>query len=700
MLSDSVKAEIARRLVEANSDESEDKKSDLLKRYLGEAYGDEIEGRSQFVDTAAQDAVEAILPEVMDVFTSSPEIVEFEPVGLEDEAAAQQETCAVSHVFWQKNNGFLTLYTWTKEAMIQQNAYVWRGWVDVKRTEVEEYEGLSFEEYDQILAELEGQEYEIESQSGLAIVEDEATGEQVTIPDLEAESEGIDLKIRITKADKEYKIEPFPQEDFFVSSRWNSVSLEGAPCFGRRHRDKTKDDWIAFGFSEDSVELLSNPTDDEEETAARHHTRDVDDTDENEEFLELYEAYFFIDSDEDGSKNLLRVWCTEDGKTIMDWKNGEPAVDEVPSIPISTLTPYIMPHRHTGQSVVEKVDDIARVKTVLMRQTLDALYATLYKRPHYDENEAGEHLEDDLLNPEHGAPVRTGGAEITYPQTGAEGIPMATMPLIEKFEGLQEQRTGATRYNQGLDADTLNKTMGGMAMIMGASQKKAKLVARTFAETGLRDLFLGIHSDLRRGPMKELVIKLKGQWTSINPRTWRHRTDMVVNVGMGKGDRDEKRAALGYTQQVQEKLIAAGSRMVDEAKIYQSTGDFLKTFGVDGVEKYFHDPSRLPPPQPKPEPPDPILISAQAQMQKVQADSQRDAMKIQADERERQRQHEIKMQELRLDEIRLTNSIQNERETLQLKEKEVVLKDDLERDKLSVQGTPGVPYDQVTGDTE
>lgn len=697
MLSEDLKSEIARRLVDANDDENQGNKSDLLKRYLGEPYGDEVEGRSAFVDTAAQDAVEAILPEVMDVFTSAPDIVEFEPVGLEDEGAALQETQAVSHMFWQKNNGFLTLYTWMKESMIQQNAYVWRGWVEVKKSEIEEYEGLSLEEYDQILADLEGKEYEIEDQSGLAVVEDEATGEQITIPDLEAEDEGIDLRIRITRNEKEYKIEPFPQEDFFVSKRWSSINLDGAPCYGRRHRDKTKDDWLAFGFSKASVELLTSPSD-EEETATRHHTNDTDDTESQEEALELYEAYFNIDTDENGSNSLLRVWCSEDGKTIMEWENGDQAADEVATSPISALTPYIMPHRHTGQSVVEKVDDIARVKTVLMRQMLDNIYLTNYPRPVYNSDEEDESILDDLMNPAPGAPIGSrNGIEWQAPPP----VFGAVMPLLEKFDSLQEQRTGATRYNQGLDADTLNKTMGGMAMIMGASQKKAKLVARTFAETGLRDLFLGIHADLRRGPMKDLVIKLKGQWTTVNPRTWKNRTDMVVNVGMGKGDREENRAAMMLTAQIQEKLISAGSRMVDESKIFQTLADTLKTYGIDGAEKYFHDPSRLgPPPPPQPEPPNPIMISAQAQAQKVQADSMRDQARLQADERERDRQHEIKMKELSLREIELTNRIQNERETLQLKEKEAVLKDDLERDKLAVTGAPAVPYDQVTGDTD
>lgn len=696
-LTDELRSQVQDLLTEATDHENEGNRSDLLKRYNGEPYGDEQSGRSQFIDTSAQDAVEAILPEIMEVFTSAPDIVEFVPVGPEDEAAAEQETAAVSHIFWQKNNGFLTLYTWLKEAMIQQNAYVWHGWVEEKTTEIEEYEDLSIEEWLEVISAFDEGEYDVEEQTGVALAEDPATGVSVPVQEIDESGQPIpiSLRVRCTKERKEYRVEPFPQEDFFITPRWHSLSLHGAPVCGRRHRDKTREDWIAYGFSEDSVERLTEAHSDDESTAARHHTRDVDDTDESDKYLEVFEVYVHLDSDKDGASQLLRVWCSEDAGHIMEWEDGKEAVDEVASVPIVALSPYIMPHRHIGQSVVEKVDDIQRVKTVLMRQILDNTYLTNYPRPQFDPDLAGEDALEDLVNPAPGAPIRSRAPiQWTAPQPVANSI----LPLLEKFDGLQEVRTGATRYNQGLDAESLNKTASGISQIMGASQKKAKLIARTFAETGLRELFLGIHASLRKGPVKEMMLRLKGQWAPVNPRTWKHRTDMVVNVGMGRGDRDERRQALMMAGQVQRELIAAGSRMVNEENLYQTITDTLKTFEIDKPGRYFNDPSQMPPPPPpQPQGPDPIMISAQAQAGKAQADAQIAMMKAQADERQREREHEAKMAELRLREIELTNRIQNERETLDLKEREAVMKDDLARDQMAVRGTPAVPYGRVTG---
>lgn len=689
-----LKAEVSRLVTEATSEDNTGNQLELLNRYLGKPYGDEVKGRSAFVDTSAQDAVEAILPEVMDVFTSAPDIVEFTPTGQEDEDGASQETDVVSHMFWQKNQGFLILYTWLKESMIQQNAYVWRGWVESKKTEVEEYENLTFDEYLAVLAEFEGKDYEIESQSGVEVVEDEITGEETTFPD--PSEEGISLRIRCTDEVKEYVIEPFPREDFFITPRWNSLSLDGVPCCGRRHRDKTKAEWIAFGFSEESIEALSEPAD-EEEKAARHHTNDLDETEATKDQIDIFETYVRLENKETGSVDLMRVYCSQDGSKVLKWADGTDAMDNVSSVPISGLSPYIMPHRHYGQSVVEKVDGIGRVKTVLIRHVLDNIYNTNFPRPEFDPDIAGEDAFEDLMNPAPGHPIRT-RAPITWnaPPFVAGGV----MPLLEKFDNLQEVRTGATRYNQGLDADSLNKTMGGMAMILDASQKKAKLVARTFAETGLRDLFLGIHEDLRKGPMREIVMKLRNRWVPVNPRTWKHRTDMTVNVGMGNGDREERRVALAQVAQAQEKLMAGKSRLVDERHLYATFKDTLRTYGMETADRYMANPDMLPPPQPAPPQPDPMMMAAQAEMAKAQSKAQHDQAKFQADERERQRKHDIEMQRLRIEELKLTNQIENEQQQLELKRQEAVMKDDLERDKLANSGTPAVPYSEVTGDTQ
>lgn len=696
-LTPELKSKIGQMMADATDEENIGNRSDLLDRYLAEPYGDEEEGRSQFIASDVADAVEAILPDVMDVFTSSEDILEFTPVGPEDEQAAKQETQAVSHVFWQKNPGFETLYVWIKEALIQQNAYVWYGWVEKERVSIEAYEGLDYEELIDILSQFAGEEYELQEQSGFSIEEDPATGQEVIVPD----GEPISIKVRCVKTEKKFEIEPFPQEDFYCTPRWTHVHLDGVPLASRRHRDQTEEDLRAMGFSEESVKRLQDSVTDEENTDARHHTRDLDESESAIKTYEVYETYARVDVNDDGVLELVRIWTTKDGTAYLEKDGNE--YEEVSAVPIAALTPYIMPHRHIGRSTTEQVDDIQRVNTVLLRQLLDNTYLTNYGRPIIRGVPEAETY-NDLLAPKAGSPVRAGDAEIDW-HTPPSVAP-AILPLLEKFDAMKEQRVGATRYNQGLDAESLNKTATGIKQIMNASQKKAKLIARTIAETGLRQLFLGIHRELRSGPVKQMVMRLRGQWVPVDPRTWKHRNDLTVNVGMGRGDRDEVRQGLFALGQVQRELMASGSRLVSEQEIFNTVSKVAETFGLHTVEPYLKNPATLgPPPPPPPPPPDPIMISAQAQAQKYAADAQRDAAKLAADEREKERKHAERMAELRIKQMaeerqqaKTASDIQTDEERLELDQNKAVMADDLERDKLDKETSPPISYEQATQD--
>jgi hypothetical protein len=654
---DDLKSTIGRLIQDANAQDSTDIRSDLFDQYMAEPYGDETKGQSSFVSSDVADVVEGLLPDIMDVFTSSENLVEFTPVGAEDEDAAKQETDAVSHMFWQKTDGFTLLYTWIKEALIQQNSYVKRGWVEKERVTIEEYEDLTEDELMQIFSQIDG-DYEILESSETVEGEpqvDPNTGEEIPPPVM------TNVKFRCTKTDKEYAIDCIPQDEFFLTPRWNKLSLTGVPCCGHR-RSMERGELRSMGFSEESIEAAGSEDLDSFAKQNRWDTETVfEDTanegDDSTKKCTIYEAYIRADLNDDGKAELLKVWSGGDGSQIMTWENGEDAIEEVSHVPFSAITPYLVPHRHVGRCPAELVTDIQRVNTVLTRHTLDNLYKTNYARPAFDENMASSDTYNDLANPAHGAPIRTGGAIIDWHRPPS--VIDTTLPIMQRMDQLKENRTGATRYNQGLDPESLNKTAAGQRMTMNAGQKKTMLIARTLAETGLRDLFLGIHRDLRSGPMKEIVMKLRGEWTPINPRTWKDRSDMNIAVGMGSGNRDQKRAAIGMFGEIQRELIQNGSRMVDEQKIYSATAKMAETYGIKSIEPYFHDPRTLPPmPPAPPPPPDPMMIAAQSQADKVQADMQIDMMNAQLKQQEMQGKQQLEMRKLELDgeKIRLEQS--------------------------------------------
>src|SRR5258707_7407790 len=87
-----------------------------------------LEGRSKAVSSDVADTIEGLMPSLMDIFCGSDEVVRFEPAGPEDEAAAQQETDYVNHVFMQQNAGFMILYSFIKDALLSKVGIVKVWW--------------------------------------------------------------------------------------------------------------------------------------------------------------------------------------------------------------------------------------------------------------------------------------------------------------------------------------------------------------------------------------------------------------------------------------------------------------------------------------------------------------------------------------------------------------------------------------------
>ena len=65
-------------------------REDNMKYYLGEKFGNEIDGRSEIVTTDVRDTVEYIMPSLMRIFTTHQNVAEFEPQGPEDVEMAKQ----------------------------------------------------------------------------------------------------------------------------------------------------------------------------------------------------------------------------------------------------------------------------------------------------------------------------------------------------------------------------------------------------------------------------------------------------------------------------------------------------------------------------------------------------------------------------------------------------------------------------------
>lgn len=151
-------------------------RSEAMDYYLGDMSKDmpAAEGRSSAVSTDVADTIEGLMPQLMDIFAGSDEVVRFEPVGPEDEEAAQQETDFVNHVFMQNNPGFMVLYSFIKDACLSKTGIVKVWWEEREEEERETYYDLTEDQF-ALLAQAVAA-----SDGGMEIVEHSINGEDET----------------------------------------------------------------------------------------------------------------------------------------------------------------------------------------------------------------------------------------------------------------------------------------------------------------------------------------------------------------------------------------------------------------------------------------------------------------------------------------------------------------------------------------
>ena len=586
---------------------SQRKKS--LEYYMGEPLGTEIDGRSQVVSTDVADTVETILPNLLKIFTASDQTVKCEPVKAEDVALAEQATNYINYIFNKDNNGFSILYTWFKDALIEKNGIVKVYWDESEKVEQETYQNLNDEEY-KIL--IDNDDVEVVEEESFV---DEKAKEQLEELKQLAEAQGQDIGdiptpklynciIKRTTSSGKVKIENIPPEEFLIQR--SAKSIEDADFVAHKVL-KSRSDLIQMGFDRDIVDDLptQNTVTMNDERLARF--ADIDESslndapDESTQDIEIYECFVKIDMDGDGIAELRKV--------IVAGGNANTILENMPCdfIPFCSLTPIPMPHRFYGRSVSELVEDVQLVKSTVMRQLLDNMYLTNNNRVAIMDGMVNL---DDLLTSRPGGVVRTKQppSQVMMPMQ-SQTISQQAFPLLEYLDTVRETRTGVTRYSQGLDADSLNKTATGVNTLMSQSQMRMELIARVFAETGIKDLFRRIFELTVKYQNKERIVELNNKFVAVSPTEWKNRYNISINVGLGAGSKDQQIVMLNNILQKQlQAFQLQGNKeypMVTLKNIYNSLAKIIEEAGLKNVENYFVNPDEgreLVQPSPPPEP--------------------------------------------------------------------------------------------------
>lgn len=627
--------------------------------YLGLPMGNEVDGRSQVVSWDVFETVESVLPDLLEIFLASDNIAEFAPTGPEDEKWAAQATDYINYLVTKKNPGFLIFNTWFKDALLAKLGIVrayWNGEAKVRR---ENYTGL---EEVQVVMMLEDENIEIIDQASYPDPEDEKQREQAAsaintmAPEQAAQVQQMlaqppkmlyDVSIKVTKPGGQLCIDNVRPETFVVSKR--ATKLCDAMLQGEI-RPFTRSELVTMGISKkDAYEVLDYDfstleTGESLKEQAEHSTN----------------TWQFDDSDVSIDKSMEEVllFCgfvqaDVDGDGIAEWRyvlrggNKTLKNDETDGPDFCVLTPIPIPHAVFGLSLADVAAPIQLISTTLQRQYLDSLYLANNPRTYALENQVNI---DDLLNNRIGGVVRMKVPNAAGP---FESVNVAGEALqgIEFMDTRREQRTGVTRYNQGLDADSLNKTATGVTKIMGKGDKRMLMIARIFAETGVKDLFKLCLKVVCQYQDKAAVVKLRNEWVTFNPREWSDEMDATIEVGLGTGDASELTAMWDGIIAMQTQALTAQAPIANWNTMYRAIMQRMKAMKVKGADLYWVDPANAPPAEPPPPTPEQTLAQAEVEKAKIKAES--DRAKMASDERIEQIKLQIKLVELRQQEMAL-----------------------------------------------
>jgi hypothetical protein len=502
-----------------------------LDHYYGRPYGNEIEGRSQVVTKDLMDIIEWMMPSLLRIFATR-DAVQFDPVGPEDEELAKQESAYITHVVWKKNDGFMLMYNWLKDALMQKVGYVKHAWEVEEKVCFEPYSGLSEDQAQMVYQDLQSQgEVDVEAQE-------------------QAEDGTWSIKFKVKKKYGCEKITVCQPDEIIVDAKCRG-DIKKSAFVGHLRDDLTNSDLLQMGYKRAELEALTDyvwQNGATGEAIARDTVgENVDSEDKNSDWAtrkrRLLECYTYIDADDDGIAELRHYLAG--GNDFLE-------NEEFPEIPFCSWTPIPVPHRHVGLSIDDTMEDQQRINTALNRGMLDNVYFTMNPRSVYDKNTID--VESLQINRPGGHVANDGPPGMAIMPMPVNPMAGQLLPVIDYVAQTLEKRTGVGRMTSGVDADVLaQSTKGAYVDAKSASNQRIEQIARIFAETGLSTLYSAVHRDLCRHQDQQTQFKLKDKWITVNPTEWRERANLTVSVGLGNSSRDEVRSNLQMMAMAQEK---------------------------------------------------------------------------------------------------------------------------------------------------
>ena len=539
--------------------------------------------------------IDWILPNLIEVFNGSESPVDIVGQSAEDDENAKLLQEIINYFVTKKNNFFTFIYTFAKDGLVTNFGCAkvyWNRDEDREPMQVlADYQMMQMLMIEQSQGRIEIQNVEpVDPQGDLLMVTFDVIKIKSNTPILENMSPS---ELRFTHETKDLHDAKFVAQRKIVKGDYlKRKEIEGV----FQNVDK------AFKTGGEVRHTTLDKEHDKELTDASSRLNDGDNASRE---YELYEAYLKVDYNNDGIMENVIVHAV--GDTPLKISDNS---FEMP--PFFIFSPEYEPYAIFNEDgFAEEWEQLQDLKTALVRQMIIATAKNGRGQKFVDETAVDM---DAVLDGDEYVGVRGNPtAAVMFPPS----IPTDpnAMTLVQYAQNELESQSGSTRYNQGLDSNSLNMTATGISAIMGAADKKIKLIARLLAETAwipiVKFLILLCQKFIDEGQ----IVRLLNRDVALRREDLNLDYDLVVNVGQGAGT---KEAEIQYLMVLINQLYPVLQQVgiVNASSWYKITKELLERMGIRSTANFLLDP----------ESPEYQQMQAQQQQAQQKAEQKQDAL--------------------------------------------------------------------------
>ena len=532
------------------------------------------DGNSKYVSQTVFNAVQSMSAALLETFAAGNRIVKFAPQGADDVEKAAICTSYSDFVVHRQNNGFDIFSSVIHDGLMARAGIAKVYWQEQEEIDEQEFTDLTEAELDMLLA----------------------SDDNIELLDSTTDDAGlINGTIGVTRDTSQVMIEAVAPEEFLIEAQ--AKSLDDAKFCGHQTR-KTMSELLEMGFTEEQLKNIGEHDDvsleTDPEVLARHEdigmARGFDARGYQEQVRDVLviEAYMVVDIEGTGEAKLHKI--IKAGNSLLD-------VEEVDRKPFIAFVPLPIPHAFFGSNFADRLCATQNAQTVLTRSILDA--SVISNNPRYMVVKGG------LTNPRELIDNRVGGlVNVTRPDA-VTAMPQAPLNpfvfnLLEALDKDLEDNTGVSRLSQGLNKDAISKQNSAamVEQLATMSQQRQKIIARHFASF-LKHLYSEVYSLVVENEQTGKIIEVAGSYVPIDPRSWKEKRDVIVELTLGYGEADREAQKMLSLHQLfsQDPSIQPMYSLENRHALLKKV---LEQQGILNVDEYLTPPQMIPPPQPDP----------------------------------------------------------------------------------------------------